>query len=107
MIKKILIITIIILSIYIILRKIENDKFVDNKNEYLIDVRSKLEWNEWHHPKAIHVPYYEIKNIEAIVKNKESKIILYCSTGRRASISRKKLIDIGYKNIEIKNIKQI
>ena len=110
MFKKLLIITIIILTLYIILRKIanrKNESFVDDKREYIIDVRSQLEWNEWHHPKAIHIPYYEISNIEGIVKNKEDKVILYCQTARRASIARKKLIDMGYKNIEVKNIKQI
>ncbi len=95
-----------------ILRKISNrldnsmNKF-DNTKEYIIDVRSQQEWNKWHHPKAIHIPYYEIEKIEGTIKNKDDKIILYCQTARRANIARKKLIDMGYKNLEVKNIKQI
>ena len=112
MLKKIFIITIIILIIYIILRKIASSKketFLNQNlnKEYIIDVRSHLEWNSWHHPKAIHIPYYQIESIKNIVKNKEDKIILYCQTSRRANIARKKLINMGYKNIEVKNIKQI
>lgn len=110
MLKRVIIITIIILALYLVLRKLASRMPVAlevTKKEYIIDVRSQIEWNEWHHPKAIHIPYYEINNIEGIVKNKNDKIILYCQTARRASIARNKLVTMGYKNIEVKNIKQI
>ena len=66
----------------------------------IIDVRSKQEYDEGHIDGAILIPEYEIKErIEEIVKNKEEKILVYCSSGTRSKIAQKELIKKGYKNV--------
>ena len=37
--------------------------------------------------------------VEEIVKNKEEKILVYCSSGTRSKIAQEKLIKKGYKNV--------
>ena len=62
---------------------------------YIIDVRTLKEWNEGHHPDAIHFPMGTFpKNI-----NKNSRILIYCRTGRRAKIAVQQYIKKGYKNV--------
>ena len=59
----------------------------------IIDVRSKQEYDEGHIDGAILIPEYEIKEkIEEIVKNKEEKILVYCSSGTRSKIAQEELI---------------
>lgn len=114
MFKQTIIITIIILVLYIALRYfadrnsivLEKDLLDKSKGFIIIDVRSELEWNEWHHPKAIHIPYYDIEKVLDLVKNKEDKIILYCNTARRANIALKKLQEFGYNNVEILDLEK-
>lgn len=66
----------------------------------IIDVRSKQEYDEGHIDRAILIPEYEIKErIEEIVKNKEEKILVYCSSGTRSKIAQEELIKKGYKNV--------
>ena len=63
--------------------------------DYIIDVRTVEEWNKGHHPKAIHIPMGTFPNN----MNKESVILIYCRTGRRAKIAVQQYIKRGYKNI--------
>lgn len=66
----------------------------------IIDVRSKQEYDEGHIDGAILIPEYEIKNeIEDIVKNKNEKILVYCSSGTRSKKAKEELEDLGYKNV--------
>ena len=66
----------------------------------IMDVRSKQEYDEGHIDGAILIPEYEIKErIEEIVKNKEEKILVYCSSGTRSKIAQEELIKKGYKNV--------
>ena len=67
---------------------------------FLIDVRSSREFEEGHLNGAINIPVYNIeKEIQKQVTNKQSMIILYCSTGHR-SIEAKEILDrLGYVNV--------
>lgn len=66
----------------------------------IIDVRSKQEYDEGHIDGAILIPEYKIKNeIEDIVKNKNEKILVYCSSGTRSKKAKEELEDLGYKNV--------
>ena len=70
-----------------------------NVNEYfLIDVRSKKEYQEGHLNGAINIPLFSIKrNIDKINTNK--KILVYCQSGVRSKRALKILEDAGIKNI--------
>ena len=71
-----------------------------SKGAILIDVRSPQEYNEGHLDNSILLPEYEIlKKIEDIIPNKNTKIILYCSSGTRSKKAQEELEKIGYKNV--------
>lgn len=71
-----------------------------NKNVYIVDVRSNQEFKEKHLPNAINIPFYEINcNVNNIIKNKEDIIILYCRTGMRSKQTAEILEKCGYKNV--------
>ncbi len=102
MFKTVLIITIIILSLYLLGRFLDREKPITET--VIIDVRSNSEWKEWHHPRAIHIPYYEIGNLE---KDRNIPIILYCNSKRRAVLAKQTLVQKGYSNITIMNLEEI
>ena len=75
-------------------------KSLMSKGAILIDVRSPQEYNEGHLDNLILLPEYEIlKKIEDIIPNKNTKIILYCSSGTRSKKAQEELEKMGYKNI--------
>ncbi len=75
-------------------------KSLMSKGAILIDVRSPQEYNEGHLDNSILLPEYEIlKKIEDIIPNKNTKIILYCSSGTRSKKAQEELEKMGYKNI--------
>lgn len=87
---------------------IENKKLIEEEwekykynNAILIDVRSKQEYKEGHIVGAISIPYYELwKKASEQIKNRNTKIIIYCNTGNRAKKAEKILKKLGYINID-------
>ena len=72
-------------------------KSLMSKGAILIDVRSPQEYNEGHLDNSILLPEYEIlKKIEDIIPNKNTKIILYCSSGTRSKKAQEELEKMGY-----------
>lgn len=72
------------------LKKVKS-KLKNNYFDIIIDVRSEKEYNKGHYKNAINIPY---KNI-----NTNSKILVYCRSGRRALKAIKKLHNLNYKNL--------
>lgn len=72
-------------------------------NEYqvnIIDVRSKQEFNEGHINGAKNISVYDIKNvIQKEVKDKQSCIIVYCTSGIRSRRAQQILNSMGYTNV--------
>ena len=66
----------------------------------LIDCREPNEFKEGHIPGAINIPrgLLEFK-IEKAVPDRETKIIIHCKTGGRASLACCSLCRMGYKNV--------
>lgn len=67
-----------------------------NGNTFLIDVRSKAEYNGGHIEGAISVPLDEIEEIE-LAKN--INLIVYCKSGSRSKNAALKLLELGYVNV--------
>lgn len=68
---------------------------------YVIDVRSKDEWDTGHVESATHIPHTEIgERISAVTTDKSAKIVLYCAVGGRAGRAKTKLEELGYTNVE-------
>lgn len=75
-------------------------KMIKNREiDTIIDIRTKLEWNNGHYPNAIHIPVTSINKKTTKKISKKSKILVYCNTGQRARRAAKKLRDLGYENV--------
>ncbi|MEN8904878.1 MAG: rhodanese-like domain-containing protein [Clostridiales bacterium] len=72
----------------------EDDKII------LLDVRTQEEYDESHIPKSKLIPVDVLdKNAESELKDKESKIFVYCRSGNRSVTASEILIDLGYTNV--------
>ena len=65
---------------------------------YLIDVRTKEEFEEGHVPNSINIPLDQIESIVDIVPDTDSTLLLYCQSGRHC-YSCQSVLDLGYKVI--------
>lgn len=66
----------------------------------IIDVRNNREYHEGHINGSINIPEYEIdKRFVNIIKNKNTPIVLYCSSGWRSVNAYKKLKRLGYTQV--------
>jgi len=71
-----------------------------DESSTIVDVRTSKEYEAGHLKNAINIPHTEIAaKIADHVKNKEDKITLYCRSGRRSTIAKKILVDLGYKRV--------
>jgi rhodanese-related sulfurtransferase len=66
----------------------------------LIDVREESEWKSIRIPGAIYIGKGILeREIEAIVPNVNTKIVLYCGGGYRSALSAENLQRMGYKYV--------
>ena len=68
----------------------------NNYFDFILDVRSEEEYRKGHYKNAINIPYTKISNLNI---NKNSKILIYCRSGRRAKIALDKLKSYGFTNL--------
>jgi len=65
-----------------------------------IDVRTSFEYRtNGFYAKAINIPLSELYNIQQIIPNKLTSILIYCNSGARAKKAAEQLYNIGYKNV--------
>ena len=71
----------------------------------IIDVRTLREYNDGHLKNAILLEdLHERKSLNDLLKvvpNKDSKMLFYCKSGRRAKIASRIAEAVGYKNIDV------
>ncbi|MGA3126275.1 MAG: rhodanese-like domain-containing protein [Candidatus Korobacteraceae bacterium] len=66
----------------------------------VIDVRSPGEFNAAHLPNAINVPLGEIESaLPRRVRDKNQALLMYCHSGMRSGMAKKKLKRLGYTNV--------
>ena len=83
-------------------QEIETQKGLDAiaKGAVVIDVRTDWEWSSGHHPKALHMQNtLLLEKIKTQNIDKNTAIVLYCRSGKRASQSTKDLQAAGYNNV--------
>jgi glyoxylase-like metal-dependent hydrolase (beta-lactamase superfamily II)/rhodanese-related sulfurtransferase len=69
------------------------------KISYLIDVRTKPEWEQFHIEGAIHIPLSEI--LEGKVNlPKDQEIVTYCRSGYRGNIAASHMKRLGFENVK-------
>ena len=65
-----------------------------------IDVRSEAEWRQGHLENAILIPHERIgTDIARLTGDKNTRLYLYCRSGRRTAIAVKTLTRAGYRNL--------
>ncbi len=64
----------------------------------LIDVRTKQEWLRNHLPNSINIPYDRLDTLDV---DKDTKLVVYCNSGKRATIGKETLEKLGYRNVEV------
>ena len=68
---------------------------------FVIDVRSKEEWDGGHVEQAAHIPHTEIADrIGEVTIDKSAKIVVYCAVGGRAGKAKEVLEGLGYTAVE-------
>ena len=79
----------------------EAKKIMDSETDIIIlDVREQAEFDEGHIPGAVLLSYTEIgEKAEAVLPDKNAKILVYCRSGRRSKIAAQALAKLGYTNI--------
>ncbi|QIQ21384.1 rhodanese-like domain-containing protein [Zophobihabitans entericus] len=71
-----------------------------NKLPLFIDVREDNEWQNGHLPQAVHLGRGIIeRDIETVVPDKNTPMILYCGGGYRSVLSADNLQKMGYTNV--------
>lgn len=77
-----------------------NKQLEQAKEFILIDVRESDEWFSGHLPGAIHLPRGILeRDIESLVKNKETELVLYCGGGYRSALSCDNLQKMEFCNV--------
>lgn len=67
---------------------------------HLVDVREESEWARGHLPGAIHIGKGVIeRDIESLIPEPQSEIILYCGGGYRSALAADALQQMGYTNV--------
>lgn len=75
-------------------------ELIINNQATLVDVRTVDEYNENHIEGAVNLPVDEIdNNLDSVINNKDSYIIVYCKSGVRSHEAYEKLVGLGYKNV--------
>jgi rhodanese-related sulfurtransferase len=77
----------------------EAHRLVREQGALLLDVRSPEEFAERHPAEAVNVPLPELARRLAELGAHDRPIVVYCHTGLRASIAKKKLREAGFSNV--------
>ena len=69
------------------------------KGALVIDVRSPGEFSAGHLPMSVNIPLNEIETaLPGRVPDKNKVLLLYCASGMRSGMAKKKLNGMGYAN---------
>jgi rhodanese-related sulfurtransferase len=99
----------------------EAKKMLENKDVFLLDVRTPAEYNYSHIEGAILIPLKNVsahdpinlsedqllaKRLNELPKNKHTRILVYCKVGGRGATASQMIADAGYKRVyNMKNMK--
>lgn len=72
---------------------------IKNPNVLVLDVRSKVEYEQSHLDGAINVEFSEIQSSKKLPRNKSSQIAVYCAGGSRSKVAANTLKKMGYTDV--------
>lgn len=78
-----------------------NKKLKSNYFKYIIDVRSKNEWDKGHYPIATNISIESQEQFEKNIDyyNRNLKFLIYSRTGSRAKKASDIMVKMGFKNV--------
>lgn len=78
----------------------EAKAIIDKGGALVVDVRTRVEYEEGYIPDAFNVPLDQIdKGIKNVTDDKDATILLYCRSGNRSKVAARILTEIGYTNV--------
>lgn len=73
----------------------------DDKQFVLLDVRTVDEFVQGHIPDAVNIPHKELEaRLAELSDAKNTQIVIYCRSGRRAEVAKQVLIKNGFKQLD-------
>ena len=72
---------------------------IDNEDVFIIDVREDYEYESGHIKNSYNIPLTKIEDISEMKLSLDSKIIVYCRSGKRSNRAAELLINMGYTNV--------
>ena len=75
------------------------DKFNEEPDAVLLDVRTEAEFRQGHIPGSVNLPLQSLDNAEEIIENKDIPIYVYCRSGSRSRQAAAILGVLGYTNV--------
>lgn len=86
---------------YLLSNESVKNKIKNNEFDIIIDVRTKEEYIEGHYNGSINIPLQSFSKQLNLFQtlNKNSKILVYCRTGRRAKEAKQLLNKYGFNNV--------
>jgi len=67
----------------------------------LLDVRTVEEFVEGHIPNAVNIPHKELEaRLAELAGAKETQIVIYCRSGRRAEVAKQVLVKSGFSQLD-------
>ena len=80
--------------------EILKNKLDRKENLLLIDVRTEEEFKSGHITRALWIPRGRLESgILQVTQDPQTEIIVYCGSGKRATIAAASLMNMGYKNV--------
>lgn len=67
----------------------------------LLDVRTVEEFEDGHIPNALNIPHKELEQrLVELAESKDTQIVIYCRSGRRAEVAKQVLIKNGFNHLD-------
>ena len=75
------------------------EEAANKPNSFIIDVRTKEEYDSGHIPKSVNVALSEIERIGSVVHDMNAPIYVYCQSGARSQQAAAVLKRMGYEDV--------
>lgn len=83
-------------------RDISHEEFLESPpiGAVILDVRTSEEYERGHVPNAVHIPYDQLADrMDELGDAMETPIVVYCESGKRASMAGDTLLAAGWTNV--------
>lgn len=83
----------------LITSEVAKEMIQSRKIKYVIDVRTKTEYDMGHYRNALHIPVTEMSKKSFKNMTKDKGVLVYCNTGQRARRAADVMRELGFTNV--------